>query len=193
MLVGVVDTDPAGTFVPDTDIIFVTSDRDPNNLPTRPVVMDEGITTANRNCLHASWSSSHSSGIAEYEYGIGTVPGEADLRYWTSAGTATSATIDLTNTPLLAGQIYYVSVRARNTIGYWSPYGSSDGITYQPADFDEDGRVALKDFGIFALAWQTEDGQPGWNPLCNLYDGDLVIDMLDLRILAGNWLAGVAY
>ena len=108
------------------------SNPDTTWCPSRPVVVDGGLTTTNQNALEASWSSTHVSGIAEYEYGIGTFPGEADLRYWKSAGTQTTVVEDLTDTPLIPGQSYYISVRARSATGYWSPFGTSDGIVHLP-------------------------------------------------------------
>ncbi|MGA1823418.1 MAG: hypothetical protein ACMUIP_02055 [bacterium] len=71
------------------DIIFLSSNRDPKLLPSRPIVSDDGATTGDPSSLHVSWSSSHASGIAEYEYSIGKAPGEADLRYWLPVGTDT--------------------------------------------------------------------------------------------------------
>ncbi|MHC4701503.1 MAG: hypothetical protein ACYTFQ_13130, partial [Planctomycetota bacterium] len=134
LLVGQVDTIPSGDalFNADTDIVLFTSNPDPAWYPSRPVVVDGGLITTNRNALEASWSSTHVSGIAEYEYGIGTFPGEADLRYWKSAGTQTTVVEDLTDTPLIPAQSYYISVRARSATGYWSPFGASDGIVYLP-------------------------------------------------------------
>lgn len=191
LFVGSLDTDPSFAFGPVStrDIVLLTSDLDPARLPSRPTVTDEGATTNNPISLHASWSSSHSSGIAEYKYGVGTVPGEADLRYWTSVDTETSATIDLTDTPLVAGQAYYVSVRARNTIGYYSLCGCSDGIIYQPAgDLDNDYDVDMADFARFAMHWlKTDCGKCSGTDLTG--DGQVTMD--DLREFTGNWLAGV--
>ena len=55
-------------------------------------------------------------------------------------------------------------------------------------DFDSDCNVDLIDFIIFALAWLTEDGEGGWNPDCNLYDADLIIDTSDLKKFGQHWL-----
>jgi len=191
LFIGSLDTDPGFAFEPVStrDIVLLTSDLDPGRLPSRPTVTDEGTTTYNPVSLQASWSSSHGSGIAEYKYGVGTVPGEADLRYWTSVGAETSATIDLADTPLVAGQTYYVSVRARNTIGYYSLCGSSDGIIYQPAgDLDNDYDVDMADFGRFANHWRKVDcGKCSGADLTG--DGQVTMD--DLRKFTGNWLAGV--
>ena len=114
------------------DVFLLSSDRDPARLPSRPSVVDDGMTTTDPFSLHASWSSSHPSGIAEYKYAIGTAPGEGDLRYWTSIGMSASITADLTDTPLMPGQAYYVSVYAIGNNGYLSPIGVSDGIYLAP-------------------------------------------------------------
>ncbi|MHC4797210.1 MAG: S8 family peptidase, partial [Planctomycetota bacterium] len=59
LLAAVEDTEIAGTFVPDTDIIMMSSDRDPTRLPSRPLVTDSGDITDDHDTLSASWSSSH--------------------------------------------------------------------------------------------------------------------------------------
>lgn len=96
--------------------------------PTLPVVVDSGIQQDSTTYLYASWSSNDpESGVAEYQYAIGTAPGSTNIVGWTSTGTATEITnndLDLT-----VGQTYYISVKARNGVGLWSSVGSSDGIT----------------------------------------------------------------
>jgi hypothetical protein len=59
---------------------------------------------------------------------------------------------------------------------------------YPTGDFSQNCFVNLEDFAIFAMAWLTEDGQVGWNPDCNLYDLDLIIDISDLGVLAKHFL-----
>ena len=96
--------------------------------PTTPVVTDDGDTTTNATQLHASWSSSDSeSGIAEYQYAIGTSAGGTDVVPWTSAGTDTEVTH--TDLNLTVGTTYYFAVKAQNGQGLWSEVGVSDGIT----------------------------------------------------------------
>ena len=68
----------------------ITVDTTP---PTTPVVVDDGNYTASTSTLHATWRSTDpESGIANYEYAIGTSPGAADVVGWTSAGTAIQVT-----------------------------------------------------------------------------------------------------
>ncbi|MHC4460810.1 MAG: right-handed parallel beta-helix repeat-containing protein [Planctomycetota bacterium] len=58
-------------------------------------------------------------------------------------------------------------------------------------DFDGQCDVDFVDFSIFALAWLTEDGQPGWNPDCDIsIPADSYINWDDLDVFADNWLAG---
>jgi hypothetical protein len=96
--------------------------------PTTPVVKDQGIYAKTTTSLSASWSSSDpESGIAEYQYAIGTSKGATDIVGWISVGKATSVTkTDLT---LQNGKTYYFSVKAKNQAGLWSQIGYSDGIT----------------------------------------------------------------
>lgn len=111
--------------------------------PTVPVVVDDGEFTASPDTLHATWTASDpQSGVAEYQYAVGTAPGAADLVNWTSNGTA--AQITRTGLALIDGATYYFSVRARNRAGGWSSYGTSDGITIErtpplPAVVTDDG------------------------------------------------------
>jgi hypothetical protein len=91
------------------------------------VVTDDGDHTTSNTQLHATWSSSdNESGIAEYQYAISTTAGGTDVVGWTSAGTATAITH--TGLSLTTGTKYYISVKARNAAGLWSPAGLSDGI-----------------------------------------------------------------
>ncbi|MEW6606479.1 MAG: carboxypeptidase regulatory-like domain-containing protein [bacterium] len=96
--------------------------------PTTPIVIDDGTYTTNNTQLHAIWRSEDlQSGIAEYQYGIGTIPGAIDTVGWTSVGTATECTA--TGLTLNNGQRYYFVVKARNLTGDWSESGTSNGIT----------------------------------------------------------------
>jgi lysophospholipase L1-like esterase len=95
--------------------------------PTIPIVVDGGDYTTNNTQLHASWTSSDpESGIVEYQYSIGTTPGGTNVVGWTSVGTNTSVT--RTGLSLTYGQMYYISVKAKNGAGVWSDVGISDGI-----------------------------------------------------------------
>ncbi len=83
-----------------------------------------------------------------------------------------------------------------NAIVYYLPFATGWGATYGglptsawpllPADVYIDGDVNYYDFAIFALAWQTTLGQPGYDPACDLVVDD-VIDVYDLQVLADNW------
>jgi len=96
--------------------------------PSTPVVTDDGDYTSSTSQLHATWSSSDAqSGIAEYQYAIGTTVGGTDEVGWTSAGTATSVTS--TGLSLVNGKKYYFAVKAKNWAGLSSSVGNSDGIT----------------------------------------------------------------
>lgn len=56
-------------------------------------------------------------------------------------------------------------------------------------DFDGECDVDFKDFAILALAWLTEDGEAGYNPVCDIsIPADNYIDLRDLGILCRHWL-----
>ncbi len=97
--------------------------------PSTPSVTDDGAFTALSDRLTASWTTvtDPQSGIAEYQYAVGTTAGGTDVLGFTGAGLSNSATI--TGLSLLEGTTYYVSVRAKNNAGLFGSAGMSDGIT----------------------------------------------------------------
>jgi cyclophilin family peptidyl-prolyl cis-trans isomerase/Leucine-rich repeat (LRR) protein len=108
---------------------FMVTQED-STLPTTPAVTDDGATTTSNTQLHATWSSSDpESGIAEYQYAIGSTAGGTDVVGWTSAGAAAGVT--RSGLTLTFGTIYYFAVKAKNGKGLWSGVGVSDGITVQ--------------------------------------------------------------
>ncbi len=95
--------------------------------PVMTSVVDEMYTTSTTS-LQASWSASDpESGIAKYEYSVGSYPDAADIKGWTDAGTATSATI--TGLSLSEGGTYFITVRATNGEGLVSDPMTSSGVT----------------------------------------------------------------
>lgn len=95
--------------------------------PIMTSVEDEKYTTSTTS-LNASWSATEPDGtIVRYDYAVGSFPGLADLKGWTSAGNATSATIGGLN--LAVGGTYFVSVRAVNDQQLVSDPVNSDGVT----------------------------------------------------------------
>lgn len=64
------------------------------------------------------------------------------------------------------------------------------GYVYM-GDFDYECSVDFKDFAVLALAWLTQQGQTGYNPLCDIsIPADQYIDLRDLDVFTDNWLAG---
>lgn len=100
-----------------------------NTLPTTPIVK-AGAYSSSTSKLSATWSATdEESGIAEYQYAIGTSstdPGSGYLVAWKSAGASTGATE--TGLSLSQGQTYYWYVKAKNNAGGWSSAGVSDGV-----------------------------------------------------------------
>lgn len=157
-------------------------------LPPRPVVTDDGATTEDPLQLHASWSTSHPSGIANYMYAIGTAPGEADILDWIKFTSTTDYTASMTNTPLLVNQAYYVTIRALSNAVYSSPTGFSDGIVFQlfRGDFDKDGDVDLNDFNRFQICFNGPNRPPVLVDRCDGpdFDADGDVDLTDFSVFA---------
>lgn len=107
-----------------------------NTPPTVPTVTDDGEWTASSSQLHATWSATDSlSGIAEYQYAIGTSPTDPGSGYvvgWTSTGT--NASVTHTGLSLTEGITYYFYVKAKDRVDLWSNVGVSDGITVDLTD-----------------------------------------------------------
>lgn len=57
------------------------------------------------------------------------------------------------------------------------------------ADFHSDNTVDLKDFAVFAGAWDTQAGDDNWNSAFDISTpADGIIDVLDLDVLCRQWL-----
>ncbi|MFH1248478.1 MAG: Ig-like domain-containing protein [Candidatus Omnitrophota bacterium] len=102
----------------------ITLDTTP---PPTLQVTDDGVYTTLIDRLHAIWTPSldQESGIKEYQYAIGTIPGGIDIVNWTSTGLNTELTH--TGLSLTEGQAYYISIKAINNANL-SSVGYSDGI-----------------------------------------------------------------
>ncbi|MFH1777034.1 MAG: hypothetical protein ABH952_05690 [Candidatus Omnitrophota bacterium] len=96
--------------------------------PTTPIVTDDGVYTSSTTTLHATWTPADAeTAIAEYQYAIATSAFGTDIVNWTSLPSAQTE-ITHTGLTLTQGEIYYISVKAKNAAGSWSEVGSSDGI-----------------------------------------------------------------
>lgn len=67
--------------------------------------------------LSANWSgfNANASGLARYDYSIGTTAGATDVKTWTSNGTSTSVTA--TGLTLQTNKMYYFNIRAVDNAG----------------------------------------------------------------------------
>ena len=105
----------------DTDVPIIssviegslTADMDYQNSDTTLIIVWTGSDTA--------------SGIAQYEYALGTASADSNTVAWTNAGTATADT--LTGLSLTEDSIYYLSARATDVAGNPSVVVSGDGVT----------------------------------------------------------------
>jgi hypothetical protein len=58
-------------------------------------------------------------------------------------------------------------------------------------DFAGGCDVNFPDFSVLGLTWQKEEGQPGYDPNCDIsLPADNKIDWADLKIFCANWLCG---
>ncbi len=139
--------DNAGNFADEWDTLF-TFQFD-SSAPDAPAVSDDGDYSGSATRLHASWfATDPDSGIAEYQYAVGTSAGAADVVDWTSAGAEAEAVISIPDPGMAAGTTYFISVKAVNGAGAASPPGSSDGIQLAP------------DAGTISAAKALADGSP---------------------------------
>lgn len=82
------------------------------------------------NSLSANWNITDStSGIAEYQYSIGTSAGGTDIKTWTSNGTNNSVTAS--SLTLQTSTVYYFNIRAYDNANNESTI-SSDGLLVAP-------------------------------------------------------------
>jgi hypothetical protein len=122
--------DMAGNVSADTSTNGVTIDMSP---PTQGIVNDgEGDDidrTTSFTTLSANWSGFDDllSGIAYFEYAVGTAPGDTNVVTWTTTGQNMFYSRD--DLTLEADTVYYHSVRAHDVVGNISDPVSTDGIT----------------------------------------------------------------
>jgi N-acetyl-anhydromuramyl-L-alanine amidase AmpD len=100
--------------------------------PTVPPFVHDGTgadidLTASLTELSANWGGSTDphSGLARYEWSIGTAAGLTDVTGWTDNATAT--TVTASGLSLTPGQWYYFNIRAENGAGLTSAPESSNG------------------------------------------------------------------
>lgn len=112
----------------------------------------------------ATWSEAfRPEDIAEYQYCVGTQRGVGDLVPWTSTGKSTSASMQ--GVGLVSGRLYYVSARARYSIGGWSSPGASSAVladTTPPKapTVTDDGATQSSPFQLHAT-WSSSDTESG--------------------------------
>ena len=131
--------------------------------PSTPVVADDGQFTWSVDTLHARWTSSDSqSGIARYEYCIGTSKGAGDVL---NCRTTTADETMEKGLALQNGRTYYFTARSQNGAGLWSSPGYSDGIT---CDSTPPTTPIVVDEGEYASAparicaqWSSNDPESG--------------------------------
>jgi hypothetical protein len=91
----------------------LTTDVDYQNSDTTLIIVWTGSDTA--------------SGIAHYDYALGTASADSNTVTWTSSGTDTA--VILTNLTLDEDTTYYLSARATDVAGNVSDIVTGDGIT----------------------------------------------------------------
>ena len=114
-----------------------TVDYGPFGIDTTPPtavgsVTDRGTFTPSLTTLAAEWTpaTDSGSGVVNYQYAVGTNPGDIDVKGWTDLGDVTSLN-DLTIS-LQEGRSYFVQLRAVDRAGNTGPAMSSNGILAAP-------------------------------------------------------------
>lgn len=121
------------------------------------------------------------SGIANYEYAIGTTPNGTDIISWTNSGGATFASQLLTSP--IYNQIYYYSIRSANGAGLNSAAFTSDGqILLDTATVvDTTSHASLVDLGN-ALTQINVFPNPTINELqFDQFDAPFLVQLTDLN------------
>lgn len=127
-----------------------------NTAPGTVTVTDEGTYTPSLNTLSAAWTPAGDgtgSGIAGYQYAVGTFWGGTNIKTWTSSGNVTSITDS--SLALTEGTTYYLQVRAVDNVGLTGLSGKTDGITVAPGVSRIGLAWALNDSSPFSLRGKT--------------------------------------
>lgn len=128
-----------GTPIP-CDLLLV----DDSTPPTPVIIQDDGDFTGNFTLLHATWSSEDpDTGIASFEYAIGTSPGATDVVGFTNVGS--NVGVVHSGLSLVDAQIYFFTVRVTNGAGLIR-VGVSDGITVSRGFFKWKVTAKVKEF-----------------------------------------------
>ena len=135
--------------------------------PVPPVVKYPGTYISTASVI--PWEEPlHPSGIAEYQYAVGTTPGAMDAQGWVSAGTSTSGI--LTQANLQDGETYYVSVRSRYAGSGWSNSGVSGPLVADMATATTpvvvDGGQQQESTTYLYASWSSSDPETGVVEYC---------------------------
>jgi hypothetical protein len=62
-----------------------------------------------------------------------------------------------------------------------------------PGDVEPDGDIDLDDLAAMAVSWLASTADSNYDGFCDINDaaGDGIVNLLDFRVLAANWLAGL--
>ena len=180
---------------------------DGSAVTSTPVVLDDGDFLVSARELHASWSATDPSGIANYRVAWGTAPGTDDIVPWTET-TATELYFDLGTRYLLPNQTVYASVIAQSAGIYRSPVGVSDGIRVEARGSGEpctapawNASTVYRDVGlrvsyegaIYSNLYYNSGNVPGteWGAWTFVRECNLPVVLP--RCFAPSWEAGASY
>ena len=141
------------------------------------------------------------SGQVNFTDRIGNFPSSVDIDFQdinhVTVHTAVNVAVDsmgnfnTSDLPAVAGN-YFVSVKPnpwlRRTIGPFNTGTSQTGLLFNlvNGDIDDDNEVAIGDYAQLSTAFNSEPGDPNWNPDADL-NGDDGGDIGDFAILSGNF------
>jgi len=174
-----------------------------------------GLVGQNSDPLINSYSIGQISKVGNYGALVGYNNGQISDSFWdttvtgiaigysaASTGTATNV-LGLTTPQMWTDTVYINSG--------WDFLGESDNgraelwrlciqgtdypalaFEFAKGDFTCPDGVDLSDFAAFGTAWGSQLGDANWNPVCDVANPiDGIIDILDLAVLAGDWLEGI--
>ncbi len=110
-----------------------------NDTTAPPAPAVEACAATTPDTISAQWSAyDPESNIDRYQYAIGLAPGGSEVVNWTFTTLTATTRVSLS---LVAGQTYYVSVKARNVGGIWST-AASVGVVAGSGDCASGGGAA---------------------------------------------------
>jgi len=159
-----------------------------------PVHNDEGVKLD----LLVSWEPVWDPNVNTVVVDLKTIREDWNAEIWLASDQNMVLIPDIPPCSTIRCEVYFVHGESGTTaegieelIGYYNAQTIYFTVGSYESDFTGCDGVDFKDFSIIASAWLAEAGDANWNQACDISDpNDNVIDIKDLDVLCGNWLAG---